>query len=151
MIRKALTILSLLGLLLSAGLWGASYVNVIYGAAQPSMTVGLCFGTLSISIPRTTVRGPYYLGSRGLDTNWTGKIIDASSGRTRIRHFFYGDGVIIPLWIPTLISSVLCLILHPPFYRRRKRKKLGLCLGCGYDLRASKDRCPECGMPRGKP
>ncbi len=60
---------------------------------------------------------------------------------------FYRSGrvVVIPLWIPTVLFGILPTAALVRVTRRRKRKKLGLCLECGYDLRGSKDRCPECG------
>lgn len=49
------------------------------------------------------------------------------------------------------VWPLLLLLLTPLglywIKRRRLRKNLLLCQCCGYDLRASKDTCPECGEP----
>ena len=59
---------------------------------------------------------------------------------------FWGRDILVPLWIPTVLFAAMFWWSFLPLRRRRKRKKLGLCRKCGYDLRASKERCPECGM-----
>ncbi len=51
----------------------------------------------------------------------------------------------VGLWVPVLLCLAGSCASFFHGRRRRKRKQLGLCLKCGYDLRASEDRCPECG------
>jgi hypothetical protein len=49
-------------------------------------------------------------------------------------------------WLFALPAAVTLLTLRARL-RRRRRIARGLCANCGYDLRASRNRCPECGTP----
>lgn len=54
--------------------------------------------------------------------------------------------VLIPYWMFLPILLLLPILHVRRIIRQRLRLKRGQCLNCGYDLRASKDKCPECGM-----
>jgi hypothetical protein len=59
--------------------------------------------------------------------------------------------VITPFWLPCIGLFVLPAYQLYSFHRAlRRRLEIGLCQRCGYDLRATPDRCPECGTAASK-
>ena len=61
------------------------------------------------------------------------------------------------LWlVPLPLSPIAAITAMPPlvwmflasrrYLKRRRNGLCGLCVNCGYDLRSTPDRCPECGV-----
>jgi hypothetical protein len=73
------------------------------------------------------------------------------------RQYFTGRKVAVSEWalrVPWWVPAVLMLLLHVFVMARGFRaqrginwRRAGRCGACGYDLRASADRCSECGAP----
>jgi hypothetical protein len=88
---------------------------------------------------------PYYYFNSG-----------TSGGSFRDEMFRFRAGIDVPSgdrwvraphWFIALLLSPLPL-LWVREYRRRRWALEGRCAGCGYDLRATPERCPECGAER---
>ncbi len=59
--------------------------------------------------------------------------------------------IIFPYWLPVAIFACIPAAWLASFRRRRRAIKRGFCTTCGYDLRATPDRCPECGSVAERP
>jgi hypothetical protein len=53
--------------------------------------------------------------------------------------------LVAPLWALAGASAILPALFARRWQRGRKDRRVGLCPSCGYDLRATPGRCPECG------
>ena len=57
--------------------------------------------------------------------------------------------IVFPLWLPFGLFLLLAVVAVRWFFRDKNRARDGYCINCGYDLRATPGRCPECGTEAG--
>lgn len=70
----------------------------------------------------------------------------ARDGRRRYRG---AVRAVVPYWLAMPLFAVVPAVAIPTFVRQRRRERTPFaCANCGYDCRASPDRCPECGFDR---
>ena len=71
-------------------------------------------------------------------------VLDTAGGGTSTRSIV----LMFPHWFAVVVFAVApcCLAIGKlRAIRSNRRKRDGRCVRCGYDLRASRERCPECG------
>ena len=167
-----LVALSVLLTLASTGLWITSYFItpcVTYRSRDASggAYVGWDVRSLSgqLGATRTSARGTFPRDS----VTWyryTEPVATDLSLRLRLGlrfpTFDYRNGptldtpsqsywsLFVPYWLIILITAPAPTVWWLRRVRARRRVSMHRCLQCGYDLRASVDRCPECGAMKEK-
>jgi hypothetical protein len=58
----------------------------------------------------------------------------------------YLIGISAPCWFLALLPLIYPGLYFRSIRIRRNRVRNNLCISCGYDLRESPERCPECGL-----
>jgi hypothetical protein len=54
--------------------------------------------------------------------------------------------LIVPYWFLEGVMVGVAVLAWRAVLRRERWVKAGRCARCGYDLRATPERCPECGL-----
>jgi len=138
MIRKALMILSLIGLSMSLVAWGMSYKVIAWSNGRTIIYVSSgafrCFEF--VDIPPTMSKW-WWSGFNSFDTGW----MPSAGTRLGMRH------LVLPFWMPSSLFAGVLWYCNRPRALRRRRKKRGLCANCGYNLTGNVTGvCSECGM-----
>jgi hypothetical protein len=174
-LRRLLNLVAVLSLLLcvsSVALWVRSYrhedalfiyYDPLFGE-RDGVLVSSARGRLygQYSMDGTTVLQPRWRVDHSSATaipwltNLTLKqqFLGFAAGRGNPKQTFYDSwvrfAIIVPHWALAFLFAVLPVASGWGRLRTRRRRTAGMCSVCGYDLRATPERCPECGAQYGR-
>jgi hypothetical protein len=171
---NVLTALSLLLFAAAVALWVRSYwvrdivgfgraggnchlAQSILGRAHLSSNLdGGCTGGFTYSANRLSPNAVWHGGMSGYPAKVEWRLGFVFQHHTQY-HFSWGRVgpagglntthrlIVIPYWFPAVLFAAAPAAWCWRRYRRGGRVVAGLCSRCGYDLRATPGRCPECG------
>jgi hypothetical protein len=78
------------------------------------------------------------------DTFWNRRGFDFEQYESKGNDEMWFAWLYFPLWLPTCLFAVAPGVWLARRITRRRRSRAGHCPRCGYDLRATPGRCPEC-------
>jgi hypothetical protein len=172
--RRLLNLLTALSLLLCVavvGLWVRSYwaKDAVWWSPEPDRSAIIAVSTQG-SLVWQHVQSPNRRGplvrtagfghESGRPENWNIRPQWINAGWWELAGLAYGRSASpsyrahllrLPWWFPCLMTALLPLARLTSHARRRSRGQGRVCPVCGYDLRATPGRCPECGREATEP
>ena len=162
---NAMTVLSLLICLAALALWARSYwlAHEFGWVASPRSGGESFVWNLTSAEGRFRIMvGPLAPGMvpRYMRDGWTWRPLNGRphdiARSTHVNRWGFASRPIIgpvgrlavidfPAWLPTTLFALTPAIRLALAVRRGPRLREGHCERCGYDLRATPERCPECG------
>jgi len=148
------SVLSLLLCVATLVLWVRSYWRLdstyYHSHAPPSISLHTLRGQLRLVVLERPATGVGLMFSPGFSHDSEPARHYALTSGSSLGFYFSHSELLrligVPLWSLALLFAILPALHLGAAIRSRRHRRAGRCPRCGYDLRATPERCPECGV-----